>query len=159
MDNISKIKLPNNVIYNLKDDSLSGIYSVKGTQSTNTSLWTGALDVPVLTDGMTIAYYLPYTSNANVTLNLTLSNNISTGAINVYFNGNTRMGTQFSAGSIIMLTYWKAGSISINGVATTDNRWLRADYNTNASFIASTAPVAAVNGDIWFMIEDDLEES
>ena len=56
---------------------------------------------------MTIAYYLPYAgvSGTSVTLNLTLSNGTTTGAINCYFNNTTRLTTHYGAGSTILLTY------------------------------------------------------
>ena len=118
-----------NAPYSLKD--LSGIIPVIGTQTANTSAWTGKLPVDQLFNGLTIAYYLPRNSTStSVTLDLTLNNNTTTGAINVYFNNNSRMTSHFSAGATIILTYWSAGSVSINGTATTDNRWSRADYDS-----------------------------
>ena len=111
----------------------TGFISVIGTQTATTASWTGSLPIPQLYDGLTIAYYLPYTSAANVTLNLTLSNGTTTGAIDCYFNANTRLGTQYGAGSTIILTYWGAGSISINGIATTEASWRHCDYNTNTN--------------------------
>lgn len=111
----------------------TGFISVIGTQTATTASWAGTLPIPQLYDGLTIAYYLPYTSAANVTLNLTLSNGTTTGPINCYFNANTRLGTQYGAGSTIILTYWGAGSISINGTATTEASWRHCDYNTNTN--------------------------
>lgn len=117
---VSKIRDSSNNINYIK----YGIYPVKGTQTAVTGAWTGTLNVPELYDGLTIAYYLPYNGNGNnVTLNLTLSTSGTTGAINCYYNGNNRLTTQFATGNTIILTYWKAGSIKINGTATTDNRW------------------------------------
>jgi len=102
-----------------------GIYAVKGTQSASTSVWTGNIDVSELYNGLTIAYYLPYSSTTtSVTLNLTLTNGSTTGAVNCYVNGTTRITNQYAAGSVITLTYWSAGSIGVNGTATTDNRWV-----------------------------------
>lgn len=102
-----------------------GIYAVKGTQSASTSVWTGNIDVSELYNGLTIAYYLPYSSTStSVTLNLTLTNGSTTGAVNCYVNGTTRITNQYAAGSVITLTYWSAGSIGVNGTATTDNRWV-----------------------------------
>lgn len=102
-----------------------GIYAVKGTQSASTSVWTGNIDVSELYNGLTIAYYLPYSSTTTpVTLNLTLTNGSTTGAVNCYVNGTTRITNQYAAGSVITLTYWSAGSIGVNGTATTDNRWV-----------------------------------
>lgn len=109
-----------------------GVYIVKGTQTASTSSWTGKIDVSELYDGLTIAYYLPYASTSTAsTLNLTLSDGTTTGAINCYWNTSSRITTHYGAGSTILLTYWSAGSISISGTATTDNRWTRCDYNVN----------------------------
>lgn len=113
-----------------------GIYPVIGTQTAATQTWTGNIDLPRLYDGLTIAYYLPYDgkSSKNVTLELTLNDNTTTGAIAVYETGNNRITTHYAAGSTIVLTYWSAGSISIAGTATTVATWRRADYsvtNTN----------------------------
>ena len=85
-------------------------------------------------DGLKIAYYLPYASTSTaVTLNLTLSNGTATGAINCYYNSSTRLTTHYSVGTLIFLTYYSAGSVSVSGTATTDNRWMSAaDYNTDA---------------------------
>jgi hypothetical protein len=108
-----------------KDIIIPGIYAIKGTQSASTSVWTGNIDVSELYDGLTIAYYLPYSSTTTaVTLNLTLTNGSTTGAVNCYVNGTTRITNQYEAGSVITLTYWSAGSIGVNGTATTDNRWV-----------------------------------
>jgi len=115
--------------------SKTALYTVKGTHTTTTNAWTGKIDATALYDGMTIAYYLPYavSPSANVTLNLTLSDGTTTGAINCYQNNTTRITTHYGAGSTIILTYWSAGSISVAGTATTDNRWTRCDYNSNNS--------------------------
>lgn len=112
----------------------SGICNVIGTQTEMTSAWTGELHgVSALYDGLIINYYLPYNSltGTYVTLNLTLDSGTTTGAVNCYYGNTTRLATQYSNGSNIIMTYWSAGSISINGTATTDNRWIaNADYNT-----------------------------
>lgn len=124
----------------IKTDSLSGIYPVIGTQTAATASWTGAINASALYDGMTIAYYLPYAgvSGTNVTLNLTLSNGTTTGAINCYFNNASRITTHYGAGATILLTYWSAGSISVEGTATTDNRWTRCDYDSNTKNTAGS---------------------
>ena len=129
-----------------KSDKLTGIYTVKGTQTAATASWTGNIDVPALYDGLTIAYYLPYAgvSSTNVTLNLTLSDGTTTtGAIDCYFNNESRLTTQYSAGSTIILTYWSAGSISVAGTSTTNARWTHADYNSNTTYATFTS---ATNG-------------
>ncbi|MBR3214625.1 MAG: hypothetical protein IKF79_08980 [Methanosphaera sp.] len=129
MSFLHHVVLPDNSEYDLKGT----LISVVGTQSTDGASWTGNLPIDAVTSGTTIAYYLPRTSGSNVTLNLTLNGtNNSTGPIPVYFQGNTRLSTQYAAGSVVVMTYYAAGDISIGGTATTDNRWTVVGYvNTN----------------------------
>ena len=106
-------------------------YTVIGTQTAATGSWTGKIDVPALYDGIRILYYLPYAGSGNATLNLTLSDGTTTGAINCYYNTG-RLTTHYGAGQNFHLTYWSAGSISIAGTATTDDRWIvEAQYYSN----------------------------
>ena len=121
---------------NVENIKFSGIIPVIGTQTAATEHWTGRIDLPALYDGLTIAYFLPWNgvSSKNATLNLTLSDDTTTGPINVYYVGTTRATTHYGAGSTIFLTYWSAGSISVAGTLTPEARWTRADYsvsNTN----------------------------
>lgn len=129
---IDTIELPDHSKYTIVDKTKTGIYTVKGTQKATTASWTGYLyDIDELYDGLTIAYYLPRTSASNVTLRLYLGWSypyVDTGAIPVYVTGETRMSTHYAAGSTIYLTYWSAGSISVNGTATTAARWTSSDY-------------------------------
>lgn len=116
-----------------KTTGITGIYPVKGTQIAATATWTGRISgINTLFDGLTIAYYLPYDgiSGTSVTLNLTLDDGTTTGAIPVYWTNASRATTHYGAGSTIILTYWSAGSISVKGTATTEGRWLRTDYDS-----------------------------
>lgn len=138
MADISQIKLPNGsstTTYDIKDAKKKGVYVVKGTHTTATVAWTGAIDVPVLYDGLTIAYYLPISATSGstqVTLNLTLSDGTTTGAVKCFYNASKLTRSYYPAGSSILMTYWGAGSISISGTATTEARWIAsADYNAN----------------------------
>ena len=122
-----------------------------GTQNSSTYNWTGTTIQEALYDGMCINYYLPYASNASnyATLNLTLPNNSTTGAINIYYRGNNRVSTQFPVGSIIQLTYvvnktlgtntitgWLADSFYIDG-----NTINYTDITFNARIKADTAGI------------------
>ena len=104
------------------------IYNVISTNTASAYAWTGAIEASSLVDGMTVAYYMNYGDNTTAnfaTLNLTLSGGTTTGAINVYTDGVHRAyASQFQRGRVIMLKYWSAGSIKVNGTATTDNRWV-----------------------------------
>ena len=132
-------------------------YTVIGTQTAATGAWTGNIDAPALYDGMRILYYLPYAGSGNATLNLTLSDGTTTGAVNCYLYANSRLTTHYGAGYNFHLTYWSAGSIKINGTATTDNRWivdsqywsntisqLRHDYSVVYAGIAGIFPYTLI---------------
>ena len=103
---------------------------IKGTQTATTASWTGVTTESSLRDGKIIMYYLPHKGAANVTLNLTLADNTTTGAIPVYLNYSTssndsaltRVSTHYPAGSVIQMTY--------DGVA---NQWKTTGYNTNVN--------------------------
>ena len=106
------------------------IIPVVGTQTNSTASWTGNLDLPSLYDGLTIAYFLPQAgvSSTNVTLELTLSDGSTTGAINCYYNASA-LTTHYPTNSTIVMTYWNK-----NTIGTEDNRWCcNADYNSNTN--------------------------
>ena len=126
---------PNEPIYIIKDTDndlhpVSGVFTVIGTQTASTGSWTGNIPVPALYDGLTIMYYLPWAGSGNATLNLTLADGTTTGAINCYYGNTTRLTTHYSKGSNIIMTYYSAGSIKIDGTVTTDNRWI-----ANANYV------------------------
>lgn len=113
---------------------------VAGTQTATTALWTGVANtVEALYDGLTIMYWLPRTSASNVTLNLTLKDGSTTGAINCYYSGKSRLTTHYAAGNIVVLTY--IVNQLINGVAYT-GWWAHAQYNTTYS-VMTTAEIDA----------------
>lgn len=116
---IKEIQTPDNNKYQIKNT----IIPVNGTQNIATNTWIGNIDVPSLYDGLTIIYHLPYASEGEVTLNLTLSSGVTTGEIKVYLDKN-RLSGQLDEGIDITLTYQSAGSISIDGVSTIDDRWI-----------------------------------
>ena len=85
----------------------NGFIYIKGTQTGPTSAWTGSItELTSLAAGVQIIYYLPYASNAeNVTLELALADNKTTGPIACYYNENLRLGDQYAAGTTIGLLY------------------------------------------------------
>lgn len=115
---------------------------IVGTQKAATGSWTGVTtEIDTLEDGQTIRYWLPYNGRGNATLNLTLSNGSTTGAINCYRTGTTRLTTQYAAGSVIILTYRK--NVAISGSTTKyTGWWADADYST------SNATAILYNGSI-----------
>lgn len=116
----------------INGNARNGVYYVKGTQTASTGAWTGNIPVPALYDGLTIMYYLPYAGSGNATLNLTLSNGTTTGAKNCYYS-TSRLTTHYAKGCNIVMTYHPAGTISVDGTATTDDRWI-----ANASYDSDT---------------------
>ena len=126
---IKEIQTPDNIKHQIKNT----IIPVIGTQTSSTSSWTGNIDLPSLYDGLTIAYFLPYNSvsGTSVSLTLTLNDGSQTNPIACYISSG-RLGTQYTKGSNIIMTYWSKGSINIDGTVTTNNRWIaHADYNTD----------------------------
>jgi hypothetical protein len=116
----------------INGNARNGIYYVKGTQTAATGAWTGNIPVPALYDGLTIMYYLPYAGSGNATLNLTLSTGQTTGAKNCYYS-TSRLTTHYGKGCNIVMTYHPAGTISVDGTATTDDRWVaNANYDSNS---------------------------
>lgn len=123
--------LNSDVTYTINDPILNEV--IIGTQTASTGSWTGKSNtINGLYTGLQIRYYLPYAGSGNATLNLTLADNTTTGAINCYFTPTSRLTTHYPAGSTITMTYYPAGTIKISGTATTDNRWIcDADYDAN----------------------------
>lgn len=114
----------NDIHGNADTATAASLHVVIGTQTAATGSWTGALHgVSALYDGLTIMYYLPYAGSGNATLNLTLDNGTTTGAVNCYYS-TTRLTTHYGKGCNIVMTYYSAGSIKVDGTATTDNRWI-----------------------------------
>ena len=107
-------------------DKPEQVYTVISTNTAAAYAWTGKIDADSLSTGTTIAYYLGYDgANAFATLNLTLRDNSTTGAIPVYIDGlHKAFATQFQRGRCVYLKYFPAGSIKVAGTATTDNRWV-----------------------------------
>ena len=107
----------------------SGPEFVVGTQTSYTAAWTGNVSFAALHDGLQITYWLPVASGSNVTLNLTLADGSTTGAIPCYYSGSTRLGTQYVASNIIRLTYRE--NIIINSTTIPKGWWADANYNTD----------------------------
>ena len=124
-----------------------GIHFVQGTQLTTTNVWTGNLtDVDYLYNGLTIAYYLPHNGNGlEVTLTLELRDG-PTSALPVYYFGNKRATSEYTTGSVIMLTH-------VGGA------WRGADYNvdTNTHAIMIVDGTTRVDNDVMININTDKD--
>jgi len=102
---------------------------IVGTQTAATASWTGVTSSNTLIDKQQIAYWLPVASAANATLNLTLADGTTTGAIPLYYQGTTRLGTHYPAGSVVHLTYRE--NVTIGSTTIAKGWWGDANYNTN----------------------------
>lgn len=102
---------------------------IRGTQSASTNVWTGVSKQKALREGMMILYYLPFAgTSSSATLNLTMADGSTTGAINVYYNSTTRMTNHFGAYSQVLLIYHE--DFNINGTNYT-GWWHDGDRDTN----------------------------
>ena len=124
------IKIGNNLTMN--GEVLSApkrtTYYVKGTQTAKTGSWTGILsDVDALYEGLTIDYWLPYDGDGNATLNLTLKDGTTTGAINCYYSGTSRLTTHIGANNVCRLIYQ---TVTVSSTSYT-GWWLLKAYDTN----------------------------
>lgn len=101
---------------------------VVGTQTGATGAWTGVAGFDRLVDGQEISYWLPYAGSGNASLNLTLSDGSTTGAIPCYYSGANRITTHYAAGNVIHLTY--RVNANVNGSKYT-GWWADANYDSN----------------------------
>ena len=102
---------------------------VVGTQTAATAAWTGVSSLSALTDGTQITYWLPQTSGSSATLDLTLKDGSTTGAIPLYYSGLTRLSTQYSMGNVLHLTYRENAEIGSATIAR--GWWADANYDSN----------------------------
>ena len=127
----------NQTVQQIYDDMDAAIASagggevIVGTQASATASWTGIASFSELKDGQQIVYWLPYAGAANVTLNLTLSDGTTTGAIPVYYSGTTRLSTHYPAGNAIRLIYKVNAPI---GTATYTGWWADANYDSGNTY-------------------------
>ncbi|WP_295358928.1 hypothetical protein [uncultured Succiniclasticum sp.] len=114
----------------------NGVEFIAGTQATATGAFTGVTAEDKLYDGKTIAYYLPFASSGNATLELSLSGGGTTGPKPVFYTASSRLTTHYGAGSVILLTY----------LADKDG-WYRADHaGTYSNMTAATEDTAGKAG-------------
>ena len=104
---------------------------VTGTQTGATGAWTGVAPFATLEDKQRITYWLPYNGSGNATLNLTLSNGSTTGAIPCYYGGTTRLTTHFKAGNAIELTYRE--NVTIGSTEIEKGWWANANYYSDTT--------------------------
>ncbi len=107
----------------------SGPEFIVGTQTATTAAWTGNTSFSELKDGQQVTYWLPFGSGSNVTLELTLKDGTTTGAIPCYYSQGTRLGTQYTAGNVLHLTYRENATYFTTTIPK--GWWADANYNTD----------------------------
>lgn len=122
---------------------------IVGTQTAATNAWTGNATFSELKDGQTILYWLPFAgTSSSATLNLTLSNGTTTGAVPVYINGTTRCSTHVAVGNITLMTYREntpiAGSGNYIGWWINRNQDTTTNYYDRINYKASVTAVGAI---------------
>lgn len=88
---------------------------IVGTQTASTNVWKGVTKDASLRIGKVIAYYLPFAGTSTAaTLNLTLADGTTTGAIELRRTGASTVTTQFGVDNVIIMiydgTYWKVSA-------------------------------------------------
>ena len=135
---LSKIQpLGSSITYQIHDSIINEV--IIGTQTEDTNAWTGTSSyIGSLYHGLSIKYYLPYDGNSNgATLNLTLSDGTTTGAIPIYYDGQTRITTHYGAGSMLHLTYLDDNIIAPapSRMTMVSGYWIAdANYNTDSDY-------------------------
>ena len=104
---------------------------VTGTGTSN-GVWKGELaagtGITALYDGFTIDYWINIAGvSSGTTLNLTLSDGATTGALPVYYQGTTRLTTHYAVNNIVRLTYRE---VTI-GTTNYQGWWCYGNYDTN----------------------------
>ena len=123
---------------------------IVGTQAAATNAWTGNATFSELRDGQTILYWLPFAgTSSSATLDLTLSNGTTTGALPVYINGTTRCTTHVAVGNITLMTYRE--NTPINGSGSYTGWWINRNQDTTTNYYdrinykASVTAVGAIS--------------
>ena len=136
----SGYKLPTTTEWGDKQDTISDLskirsgansFYVKGTQTASTNAFTGTLSaISELYEGLTIDYWLPFKgTDSGATLNLTLAGGTTTGAVNCYYSGTTRLTTHLSANCVGRFIYQ---TVTISGTNYT-GWWLLKAYFSDSN--------------------------
>lgn len=91
---------------------------------------------------MQITFWMSYAAASNATLNLTLADGTTTGAIPCYYSGTTRLGTHYAAGNAVHFTYRE--NVTIGTTTVAHGWWADANYSvsdTNYDIIGTSIPI------------------
>lgn len=137
MADISKIKLPGNEQYDIKDSvARAGMTEfIEDTRTAAGAALTGVSASESLYDGKHIIFFSKYALGSNVTLKLTLADGTETAAVPVYYYGTSRMATRYGANYVIPLTYYDEKWYA-DGDANTDTTSISNLHHGNGGWIA-----------------------
>ena len=145
------------------------------TRSASGAALTGISKAPALFDGMQITFWMNYAAASNATLNLTLADGSTTGAIPCYYSGTTRLGTNYAAGNAVHFTYranvtigsttiaqgwWADAGSSGPDTPTTDGNYVLNVDSGNSSWgsVIYTINIERHSGeDTWTLLNDSDE--
>lgn len=125
------------ITYDLHDSEF-----IIDTRTASGAALTGETKAAALFDGMQITFWMNYAAASNATLNLTLADGTTTGAIPCYYSGTTRMGTQYAAGNAIHFTYRE--NVTIGSTTVAAGWWGDANYSvsdTNYDIFGVSIPI------------------
>lgn len=125
----------------------NGYVYIEGTQTAATASWNGTTtELSEIVTGTQILFHLNYASKADATLNLTLSDGSTTGAVAIYYSGTTRMGTQYPANSMVPLVF-DGTSWYVAAPYTNSNTYDRTRYSNEVKVSAATTSYGIYVGD------------
>jgi len=125
------------ITYDLHDSEF-----IIDTRTASGAALTGETKAAALFDGMQITFWMNYAAASNATLNLTLADGTTTGAIPCYYSGTTRLGTHYAAGNAVHFTYRE--NVTIGTTTITHGWWGDANYSvsdTNYDIIGTSIPI------------------
>lgn len=125
------------ITYDLHDSEF-----IIDTRTASGAALTGETKAAALFDGMQITFWMSYAAASNATLNLTLADGTTTGAIPCYYSGTTRLGTHYAAGNAVHFTYRE--NVTIGSTTVAHGWWADANYSvsdTNYDIIGTSIPI------------------
>ena len=115
------------ITYDLHDSEF-----IIDTRTASGAALTGETKAAALFDGMQITYWLNYAAGSSATMNLTLADGTTTGAIPIYYSGTTRLTTHYAAGNVLHMTYRENAVIA--GTARGEGWWCDANYYSDSNY-------------------------
>lgn len=125
------------ITYDLHDSEF-----IIDTRTASGAALTGETKAAALFDGMQITFWMNYAAASNATLNLTLADGTTTGAIPCYYSGTTRLGTHYGAGNAVHFTYRE--NVTIGSTTVAQGWWGDANYSvsdTNYDIVGTSIPI------------------